>query len=166
VLAFEWSERQRAAALASPPVRPPDDAELAADLDRLRAALTQLDAELHDGTRHGGSTAVLGSDPARLLDRIRRRARLGRRAGAAIARPGTVDDVIAGGVAAWVSFIEVDERLAALRVVDGRVTIVDLGETIAVQRQAGTMRSVQTMHLTALGRGVTRDPARVLAGAA
>jgi tetratricopeptide (TPR) repeat protein len=166
VLAFEWSERQRAAALASPPVRPPDDAELAADLDRLRAALTQLDAELHDGTRHGGSTAVLGSDPARLLDRIRRRARLGRRAGAAIARPGTVDDVIAGGVAAWVSFIEVDERLAALRVVDGRVTIVDLGETIAVQRQAGTMRSVLTMHLTALGRGVTRDPAPVMASAA
>lgn len=53
VLAFEWSERQRAAALASPPVHPPDDEELAADLDRLRAALTQFDAEVRDGTRHG-----------------------------------------------------------------------------------------------------------------
>ena len=85
-LAFEWSERQRATALAAAPVRPPDDVELAADLDRLRAALTQFDAEVRDGTRHGTIAPELAPDSAILQDRIRRRARLGRRAVAAAPR--------------------------------------------------------------------------------
>ena len=81
-LAFDWSERQRATALASAPVRPPDDVELAADLDRLRAALTQLDADVRDGTRHGTVAQELTPESTLLQDRIRRRARLGRRAAA------------------------------------------------------------------------------------
>lgn len=165
-LSFEWSERQRAAALASPPVRPPDDEELAADLDRLRAALTRFDAEVREGTRHGSAVGVMTPDSERLQDQIRRRARLGRRAGSPVVRPGSVDDVIDSGLAAWVSYIEVDDRLAALRVVDGTVTIVDLGEAAAARREASTLRSVLTMHLTAVGRGVERDPAPLMASAA
>ena len=44
-LAFAWSERQRASALATPPVRPPEEGALAHDLDRLRAAITDVDVK-------------------------------------------------------------------------------------------------------------------------
>ena len=141
-------------------MRPPDDDELAADLDRLRAALTQLDAKVREGTRHGNVASALAPESARLQDRIRRRSRLGRRAATAAPRRGAVEDVIAAGLAAWVSYIEVDGRLAALRVVDGVVTIVELGRRApTAQREATLLRSVLTMHLNAVGRGVERDPA-------
>ena len=45
-LAFAWSERQRASALATPPVRPPEEGALAHDLDRLRAAITDVDVKV------------------------------------------------------------------------------------------------------------------------
>ena len=45
-LAFAWSERQRASALATAPVRPPEEAALARDLDRLRAAVIDLDRKV------------------------------------------------------------------------------------------------------------------------
>jgi tetratricopeptide (TPR) repeat protein len=165
-LAFEWSERQRASALAVAPVRPPDDTEVAADLDRLRAALTRLDTEVRDGTRHGGAAADLTPDSARLQDRIRRRARLSQRVGSTAPRPGTVDDVAGAGLAAWVSYVEVRDRLIALRVEDGAATMVDLGSAAEARREASLFRSVLTMHLNAVGRGVERDPAPVLASAA
>ena len=165
-LAFEWSERQRATALAAAPVRPPDDVELAADLDRLRAALTQFDAGVRDGTRHGTVAPELAPESAILQDRIRRRARLGRRAVATAPRAGAVEDVIAAGLAAWVSYIEVGGRLAALRVADGVVTIVELGDVARARQEASVLRSVLTMHLTATGRGVERDPAPLMASAA
>ena len=44
-LAFVWSERQRASALATAPVRPPEETALARALDHLRAAVSELDAE-------------------------------------------------------------------------------------------------------------------------
>jgi tetratricopeptide (TPR) repeat protein len=165
-LAFEWSERQRASALAVAPVRPPDDAEVAADLDRLRAALTRLDTEVRDGTRHGGAAPDLTPDSARLQERIRRRTRLSQRAGSSMPRPGTVADVAGAGLAAWVSYVEVGDRLIALRVEDGAATMVDLGAAAAARREASLFRSVLTMHLNAVGRGVERDPAPVLASAA
>jgi hypothetical protein len=164
-LAFDWSERQRATALASAPVRPPGDVELAADLDRLRAALTQFDAEVRDGTRDGTAAPELAPESAVLQDRIRRRARLGRRSAAAAPRVGSVEDVIAADLAAWVSYIEVAGRLVALRVVDGLVTIVELGDAKNARREAALLRSVLTMHLTATGRGAERDPAPVVASA-
>jgi tetratricopeptide (TPR) repeat protein len=165
-LAFEWSERQRASALAVAPVRPPNDAEVAADLDRLRAALTQLDADARDGTRHGPALLELAPDSVRLQDRIRRRARLGQRTVTAVPRPGTAADVIDAGLAAWVSYVDVGGRLLALRVADGDVKIIDLGPTGAATREASMLRSVLTMHLNAIGRGVVRDPAAVLGSAA
>ena len=48
-LAFAWSERQRASALATVPVRPPEEAALAQDLDHLRAAITEHDSKIRDG---------------------------------------------------------------------------------------------------------------------
>ena len=164
-LAFEWSERQRASALAVAPVRPPNDAEVAADLDHLRAALTQLDADVRDGTRHGTATLELAPDSVRLQDRIRRRARLGQRTVTTVPRPGTAADVIDAGLAAWVSYVDVGGRLLALRVAAGEVEIVDLGTTATATREASTLRSVLTMHLNAIGRGLVRDPAAVLASA-
>jgi tetratricopeptide (TPR) repeat protein len=164
-LAFEWSERQRASALAAAPVLPPDDAEVAADLDRLRAELTRYDTDVREGTRHDGALA-LTAESARLQDRIRRRARLGQGMVTAAPRPGTVGDVVAAGLAAWVSYVEVGEQLLALRVVGGEVTIVDLGPTAPVRREVATFRSMLTMHLNAIGRGVARDPAPILGAAA
>jgi tetratricopeptide (TPR) repeat protein len=165
-LAFEWSERQRASALAVAPVRPPDDSEVAADLDRLRAALTRLDTEVREGTRHGGTVPDLAPEWAHLQERIRRRTRLSQRVGSTAPRPGTVDDVAGAGLAAWVSYVEVGDRLIALRVEGGAATMVELGSAARARREATLFRSVLTMHLNAAGRGVARDPAPVLASAA
>ena len=46
------------------------------------------------------------------------------------------------------------------------VTIVELGDLTTARREASVLRSVLTMHLTATGRGVERDPAPVTASAA
>ena len=70
-LAFAWSERQRASALATAPVRPPEEAALAHDLDRLRAAIIELDVKDRDGV----SDPDLALRCAQLQDSVRRRTR-------------------------------------------------------------------------------------------
>ena len=54
-----WSERRRATALAVPPVRPPDDQELQADLTAMRQITSRLEA-----ARVGGADRGLGAAPA------------------------------------------------------------------------------------------------------
>jgi tetratricopeptide (TPR) repeat protein len=66
---LRWSERWRATALAVPPVRPPEDAELAADLAALRETVARLAEARADGT----STVALERERGRLESEVRRR---------------------------------------------------------------------------------------------
>ncbi len=70
-LAFAWSERQRASALATAPVRPPEEDALARDLDHLRAAVIEFDVKLRDGV----SDPELAIRCVELQDSVRRRTR-------------------------------------------------------------------------------------------
>jgi tetratricopeptide (TPR) repeat protein len=159
-LLFCWAERQRAAALSAAPVRPPEDAATASDLDRLRAALTQLDASARDGR----IDAELARQSAALQDRVRRRARHARRELPAVASAATVDDVADAG-AAWISLVEIAGRLVGLRAVGGDCSMIDLGDVLTARREASMLRAGLAMHLNAVGRGVAKDPAIVLASA-
>jgi tetratricopeptide (TPR) repeat protein len=160
---FDWTERQRASALDSAPVRPPEDPELAADLARLRATLTELDGAARQGIRDQRLAAPI----AELEDRVRRRSR--HVAGAPVAGPvgGPIADAL-GELhdVTWVSFAAADDELTAVVVEDGTPRIAGLGPAERVLREASLLRSTLAMHLQAVGRGIERDPAVVLAAAA
>jgi hypothetical protein len=155
---FEWTERQRASALDSPPVRPPDDAELASGLDKLRAAVTELDARGREGVEDRALARTVGQ----LQDRVRRRSRLleGPVGPTTDAREWIPEDVT------WVSFAAVDGELTAVRTAGGEPELVRLGAADPLIREASLLRSTLTMHLNAVGRGIDRDPALVLDAAA
>jgi tetratricopeptide (TPR) repeat protein len=65
-----WSERWRAVALAVPPVRPPADEELQAEL----AAMRDISSRLYQGTNLGVRTAPLRHEQQRLERAVRARA--------------------------------------------------------------------------------------------
>jgi tetratricopeptide (TPR) repeat protein len=160
-LAFAWSERQRASALATAPVRPPDEDELARDLDHLRAAVIEFDMKLRDGV----SDPLLAVRCAQLQDSIRRRTRQ------AAGEPGpapaeSLPETSEGDVAAWISYVEVEGELAAVRLVDGGASIVWLGPLAEARREATMLMATLTMYLSATSRGRERDPAVVQAAAA
>jgi tetratricopeptide (TPR) repeat protein len=69
-LLLSWSERWRASALAVPPVRPPDDEELQADLAAMRDVTSRLSRALADGL----PTAALHREQLRLERAVRARA--------------------------------------------------------------------------------------------
>jgi tetratricopeptide (TPR) repeat protein len=64
-----WSERWRATVLAVPPVRPPDDRELGADL----AALREVTSRLEEARSHGAAAQVLAREQLRLEAAVRAR---------------------------------------------------------------------------------------------
>lgn len=74
-----WAERWRAGALRFRPARPPEDAELAADLAALRAVAAEVDA----ATAAGRPAARLIGRQAALEQRVRDRARLSKASSAA-----------------------------------------------------------------------------------
>jgi hypothetical protein len=159
-LAFAWAERQRASALATVPVRPPEEAELAYDLDRLRAAITEQEARARDGV----SDPQLARRSAQLQDSVRRRTRHAARERGA--EPCVETLPVASDVAAWISFVEVEGELAAVRVVDGRASLVSCGALAAAEREARMLAATLAMHLGAVSRGVQRDPGVVQSAAA
>jgi tetratricopeptide (TPR) repeat protein len=161
-LAFAWSERQRASALATAPVRPPEASALARDLNRLRAAITELDVKV----RNGVSDPELALHCGQLRDSVRRRTR--QAAGACgPARPAErLPETSGEDVAAWISYVEVEDQLAAVRLVDGRSSISWLGPLAAARREAGMLMATLTMHLSAASRGLQRDTRVVLTAAA
>jgi tetratricopeptide (TPR) repeat protein len=161
-LAFAWSERQRASALATAPVRPPEEDALARDLDHLRAAVIEFDMKLRDGA----SDPHLAIRCAELQDSVRRRTRhaAGDRGPAPPAE--SLSETCEGDVAAWISYVEVNGELAAVRLVDGRASIMWLGSLAAAKREACMLMATLTMYLSATSRGRERDPAVVRAAAA
>jgi CHAT domain len=72
-----WSERWRATAMAIPPVRPPDDHALQADLTAVR----EITRRLEDARARGAPTATLLRDQQQLESAIRARAMHARGAG-------------------------------------------------------------------------------------
>ena len=156
---FEWTERQRASALDSPPVRPPDDPELARSLDKLRASLTELDGLAREGIEERSLTRSV----AALQDRVRRRSRLLEGRAGPAGEHG--DDFAELGDVTWVSLAAVAGRLTALRVAGGEPELVPLGPAGHLIDEAAMLRTTLAMHLNALGRGIDRDPAVVLAAA-
>ena len=161
-LAFAWSERERASALATAPIRPPEEAALARDLDRLRAAVIDLDRKISDGV----SDPQLARRCAQLQESVRRRTRRAAGEREPVLPAEDLPVVSGGDVAAWVSFVEVEDELIALRLVDGQASIVRCGPIRAARREADLLTATLTMHLSAASRHVQRDPAVVLSAAA
>ena len=128
-LAFAWSERQRASALATAPVRPPEEDELARDLDHLRAAIIEYDTKVRDGV----SDPELALRCAELQDSVRRRTRQAAGERGPRAPAESLPETAEGDVAAWISFVEVEGELAAVRLVDGQGSIVRLGPLAAAR---------------------------------
>lgn len=67
-LLLRWTERWRATTSAIPPVRPPDDGELAAELAMLR----QMTRRISDATVEGRPTSALERERRRIEDEVRR----------------------------------------------------------------------------------------------
>lgn len=141
---LRWHERWRATALAGPPVRPPEDAELATELAALRDV-----ARRRDAARAAGA-------PARHLDRerdrqeaaVRRRRRSLSGGGALSPRldvPGLLSALAVGGPdgpdTTLVELVEIDGWLQALVVSGDRVRRATVGPVAAAEREVEYARA-------------------------
>ena len=122
---FSWAERGRASALLLRAPEPPDDQILAGDLADLRTTMT----EIEEHRRAGRSTMDLVQRQVHLeraiADRCRR---FPARAGSARARPRAVSEVAAGlRGATLVEYVELDDVLHAVTLVNGRARLRALG---------------------------------------
>jgi tetratricopeptide (TPR) repeat protein len=120
-----WAERWRAGALHLRPVRPPEDAELAADLAALRAVTAEID-----------QTALAGRDTTGLLRRqqaleasVRSRARHAAGLGLTPAESPAGVRELARSLDGWalVEYVRLDDELYAVTVVAGRCRLHRLG---------------------------------------
>jgi hypothetical protein len=133
------AERRRAAALLLRPARPPDDAELAADLAELRRVSAALDAML----REGGHDAELRRRQAALEASVRRRARRARgdSADSAADRVPSLSALTeALGERALVELVRLDGRLHAVTVAGGRARLRALGAAADVDKELESLR--------------------------
>lgn len=151
-----WSECGRATAYSARPARPPDNPELARDLEDLRATM----AEIETVRGQGDSTTTLVARQVRLERAIRDRSR--RVAGDGTAHglgPPTVPELAEDlHDTVLVEFIDLDGLLHAITVTDGRARLHGLGPSKTLRHW--------TMHLPfALHRlaRATNDPASVAA---
>nr|WP_238356584.1 CHAT domain-containing protein [Kribbella italica] len=123
---LEWSERWRATVLAIPPVRPPEDDDLVADLATLRGLTHRLEANYDQRPGAG----PLHRERRRLESSVRRRALLA---------PGTAGDrpdqfrsaelLDHLGARSLIELTEVDDQLYAIVVAGGRVHVDPVGPT-------------------------------------
>lgn len=126
---LEWTERWRGAALRLPPVRPPDDSELATDL----AALREAHNELETAAAEGGSTAALTRRRTQLEESVLRRTRRAPGSGADIDSIATPDELAdALGDNALIEIAAVDDRIYGVSLVGGRLRLYSLGDVPTV----------------------------------
>jgi tetratricopeptide (TPR) repeat protein len=136
-----WTERWRASAFAVPPVRPPDDPELAADLAALRDVVRRLD----DARSAGSPTTRLEQDRRRLEASIQTRTR--RIAGVAEAwdadgdgRPG-LDAIVEGlGDHRLIEIVALDDTLYAVTVTGRHVRAHTVGPVADAVREVDLAR--------------------------
>lgn len=137
---LRWSERWRASALVLPPVRPPDDPELAADLAALRDVARRIEATLVSD----GDTDRLQVERTRLESSIRARTRRladerssavpdRSQRGRAAAEVATVIDSLGGH--RLVEITAVDGQLYAITVVGRRVRAHAVGPVATAVRE-------------------------------
>lgn len=119
---LEWAERWRAGALRSRPVRPPEDAVLAADMAQLR----QVVQGREEAALAGRETAALLRRQGELEEAVRQRARR-------MAGPGAVDRMTAPPVAALVGVLG-DKALVEIVELDGHLHAVVVTAERLVQR--------------------------------
>jgi hypothetical protein len=144
---LRWAEQWRAEGLRTPPVRPPHDADLAADLAELRRVATDLD----EAARNGLSTAGLLGRQAALERAIARRARRAGGAGASRpARAASVEglrDALRGR--AMLELIQLGDLLWSVAVTERSLRLRCLGPIAEVLGEVANLRF-------ALRRMVTR----------
>lgn len=126
-----WAERGRSNATLLRPVRPPDDPELVHELQDLRATMAEIDAARISAQ----DTRALVARQVRLEHRIRDHTRRspGDRSAAPTVPPsiGQLSAVL--GRSALVEFIDFEDTLRAVTVVDGRARLHDLGSSAPVR---------------------------------
>jgi len=142
-----WSERWRATALAVPPVRPPDDRELTAELSALREVVRQL-----EGARaEGRPTAAHERERRRLEKAVRARTLRTLGTVGSQAERFHLDELLAGlGETRLVELVEVDGVLHAIVVAGGRVRRHTVGTVLAAEREVELVRF--TLRRVAYGR--------------
>lgn len=132
---LRWSERWRGSALVAPPVRPPADPAMRADLAALREITSRLDGALP-------ASATLRRDQRRLEAAIRARAM--RAVGTGPDDAGRIDvaALLAElGPDRMVVLVDVDGRLHALVCGAGRVRRFEVGPTATATREVEFARS-------------------------
>ncbi|MEU3457370.1 CHAT domain-containing protein [Micromonospora sp. NPDC006766] len=153
---LSWAERWRANGLRTRPGRPPDDPDLVAALAELRL----VSGLIEDEVLAGRPARALRGRQARLEQRIRDLARRASGGGAVIAPPGVGALAARLGSRVLVELVAHGDRLRAVLVREGRVSLHDLGplaEAVELARR----------HRFALRRLVTTgDGAAARAGAA
>ena len=128
------AERRRAAGLLMRPARPPDDAELAAELAELRRVSAELDAALRDGRHDPG----LQRRQAALEAAVRRRALRTRGDGTTDEAP--LPSPAALGERAVVELVRLDGRLHAVTVAGGHTRWRALGAAADVDKELASLR--------------------------
>jgi len=162
-LLLAWSERWRASALAVPPVRPPDDEQLQADL----AAMREVSSRLSQAMVRGLPTTPLHREQLRLERAVRARALRTRGAGfdpAAFDVAGLLDEL---GDDRLLELVDIDGRLQVLVCGGGKVRRIAAGPT----EQAGREVEFARFGLARLAYGMSASSAaatlvRLVAGAA
>ena len=134
-----WMERWRAGALRMRPVRPPDDARLAADLGELRAVVAALDTALLEGR----ATARLRARQGELEDAVRSRARqaTGILAASLAVRPDVHAINASLGGHSLVEYAEHDGVLYAVTVSRGRARLHRLGPVAEIHAELDRLLS-------------------------
>ncbi|HEX5188001.1 MAG TPA: CHAT domain-containing tetratricopeptide repeat protein [Streptosporangiaceae bacterium] len=169
-LLLRWTERWRATTFALPPVRPPDDGELAAALASLRLQTRLIGA----ATASGAPTSGLERERLRVEEEVRRHVlrTSGADAESGIPRADVdVDEILAAlGDARLVEISGLDGRLHVLVATAGGVRRYDGGTWAAALREAEFSRfALQRLAYHAQPGGPPsegRDPARAIAASA
>ena len=154
--ALAWSEEWRAAALRLRPVRPPDNAELAAELAELRS----VGAELQEAVLDGRDPRKLRSRQAMLEKSIRDRTRRtpGITTAAAGPRPYSQLTTLLGD-RALVAYFEVDGVLHAVTISNRRARLHELGDAAEVRAELDSLR----FGLRRLAQATTSSASRLAA---
>ena len=135
--ALVWAERLRANTVTFPPIRPPRDDILAAQLDELRAALHELD----DPERARGMDRELRARSRALQHAVRTSARLAEGDVAGAPAPLVLAElraILHGRT--FIELVETGGRILRIAVSRDELEVADLAAAVDVDRSAGFLR--------------------------